>query len=96
MKKDIPKYGATEVIQFVGVRELEPAEQDTVQSLSTEYFEKIKREMHNITNVVVHVTTGGKLMYCLPQMSMATFCRTIDMPMAVISAASRGAWRNGR
>lgn len=61
MKKDIPKYGATEVIQFAGVRELEPSEQDTVQSLSTEYFEKIKREMHNVTNVIVHVTTGGKL-----------------------------------
>jgi hypothetical protein len=31
-----------------------------------------------------------------PQTIIATFCRTIDMPIAVISGVSRGAPRNGR
>ena len=39
---------------------------------------------------------AGKLMYCLPQISIARFCSTMDMPMAVMSAASRGARRSGR
>ncbi len=32
----------------------------------------------------------------LPQMIMARFCRKMDMPMAVIRAASLGAFRRGR
>jgi len=44
-----------EVIQFVGVSELSPEDQATVKSISTDEFEKIKRELHNITNMTVHV-----------------------------------------
>jgi hypothetical protein len=58
-KKDVPKFGNHEIIQFVGVHDLEPSEQDSVQLLTTEYFEKIKRELHNLTNLVVHVQTEG-------------------------------------
>lgn len=46
---------APEVIQFVGVSELSADEQSTISALSTEYFNKIKRELHNITNLTVHV-----------------------------------------
>lgn len=59
-KKDIPKFGVRENIQFVGIKELSPEEQDVVQSLTTEYFSKIKREINNVTDLVVHVKTAGK------------------------------------
>src|SRR3972149_9039288 len=42
-------------IQYVGVSALSPEEQDTVNTLTTEYYEKIKRSLHNETNLVVHV-----------------------------------------
>ena len=38
----------------------------------------------------------GKAFGSRPQISKATCCRTIDMPMAVIRGARRGAWRSGR
>ena len=44
-----------EVIQFVGVSDLPPEEQDVVNKLSTEYFDKIKRSVKNITSLMVHV-----------------------------------------
>lgn len=44
-----------EVIQFVGVSDLAPEEQDIVNKLSTEYFGKIKRSVKNITSLLVHV-----------------------------------------
>ena len=61
MAKDVPKFGEKEVLQFVGLKDLEPEEQDVVQSLSTEYFGKIKREVHNVTNIIVHVKAAGKV-----------------------------------
>jgi len=36
-------------------------------------------------------STAGNGMYCLPQISMAMFCRMIDTPIAVINGARRGA-----
>ncbi|MBW2969460.1 hypothetical protein KY315_01055 [Candidatus Woesearchaeota archaeon] len=44
-----------EIIQFVGVKDLEPMEQETVQRLTTENYEKIKRALKNITSLKVHV-----------------------------------------
>jgi hypothetical protein len=58
-KKEVPKFGAKETIQFVGMKDLTPEEQDVVQSLSTEYFEKIKREIQNNTDLTVHIKTDG-------------------------------------
>ena len=55
MTKDVPKFGEQEVIQFVGVSDLDAAEQAVVHSLTTEHFEKIKRKLHNIVNMSVHV-----------------------------------------
>ncbi|HLF55200.1 MAG TPA: hypothetical protein VI612_05800 [Candidatus Nanoarchaeia archaeon] len=45
----------TEVIQFIGVKDLSSEEQETVQRLTTENYEKIKRKLHNLTNMTVHV-----------------------------------------
>jgi hypothetical protein len=38
----------------------------------------------------------GKASGLRPQISSARCCRMMDMPMAVISGARRGAWRRGR
>ncbi len=60
MEKEIPKFGTHEEIQFVGVSELEPMEQETVQLLSTENYAKIKRAMKNLTSLVIHVKKHEK------------------------------------
>ena len=44
-----------EVVQFVGLKELSPEEQDLVQSLVTKGYEKVRRELRNYTSIVVHV-----------------------------------------
>jgi len=49
-----------EIIQFIGVSDLEPMEQDTVQTLTTENYPKIKRAIKNITSLKVHVKTYKK------------------------------------
>ena len=54
MKKEIPKYGTSEVMQFVGLNELTGEEQDAVNQISTAEFEKVKRELKNIMSMVVH------------------------------------------
>lgn len=59
MKKEVPKFGKHEVIQYVGVTALAPEEQDVIQSLTQEYHEKIKRELHNLTDLVVHAQAAG-------------------------------------
>lgn len=58
--KPIPN---TDLLQFAGLKELEPMEQELVQRISTENFEKIKRMLHNITQIKVQIKTyehGGK------------------------------------
>lgn len=49
-----------EVIQFIGVKELSPEEQAIVNTLSTEYYQKIKRSLKNLTSLAVHVKTYKK------------------------------------
>jgi hypothetical protein len=46
-----------EVIQFIGVKDLSEEEQAIVNTLSTEYYGKIKTYMHNLTSVAVHIKT---------------------------------------
>ena len=55
MVKEVPKYGAQEILQFVGLKALTAEEQDIVNRLSTPYFEKIKRAARNLTNIKVHI-----------------------------------------
>ena len=56
-----------EIIQFIGVNELSEAEQNVVNNLSAEYYEKIKRSLKNLTSMAVHVKThndeGGQKRY---------------------------------
>ncbi|MBI4451383.1 hypothetical protein HY642_05385 [Candidatus Woesearchaeota archaeon] len=60
MPKTVPKFGVKEMVQFVGVSSLDADEQEVVQRLTTEYFEKIKRKLHNVTNMLVHVKVYAK------------------------------------
>lgn len=69
-------------IQFIGVSSLSADEQDTVNKLTTEYFEKIKRSLHNETNLVVHVKThnaeGGRKKYSMHVRAMAPTKQQFD------------------
>ncbi len=49
-----------EIIQFIGVNQLEPEEQQTVNDLATEYYGKLKRTIKNLSSLVVHVKTYAK------------------------------------
>jgi hypothetical protein len=55
MTKEVPKFGVQEVIQFVGVNKLTIEDQESINKLSTEYYEKIKRSVKNITSLSIHV-----------------------------------------
>ena len=44
-----------EIIQFVGVDVLPSNEQAVLQDLCTEYYEKIRRGIKNLTSLVVHL-----------------------------------------
>lgn len=50
----------SDMLQFVGLKSLEPMEQELVQRVSTENFEKIKRMLHNITKIKVHIKSYEK------------------------------------
>ncbi|RJQ19362.1 hypothetical protein C4580_05495 [Candidatus Woesearchaeota archaeon] len=56
MSSGTPREKA-ELIQYIGVSALSPEEQDTVNTIATEHYEKIKRGVHNDTSLVVHVKT---------------------------------------
>lgn len=57
MAKEIPE---NEIIQFIGLKELEPMEQETVQRLATENYEKVKRALNNTTSLKIHIKTYKK------------------------------------
>ncbi|MBN1644892.1 hypothetical protein JW851_02540 [Candidatus Woesearchaeota archaeon] len=50
----------SDILQFVGLKTLEPMEQELVQRISTENFEKIRRMLKNITKVKVQIKTYEK------------------------------------
>ena len=41
--------------QFVGLRDLSPEDQEIVQRLSTEYYEKIRRDLPTVLGLTVHI-----------------------------------------
>ena len=52
-----------EMIQYIGLNDLEPVEQEMVKTLIDEYSYKIKRVLHNLTSLAVHIkchSKGGK------------------------------------
>lgn len=44
-----------EVIQYIGVSSLPAEDQDVVNKITTENYEKIKRDLQNLTSLVVHL-----------------------------------------
>ena len=77
-----------DIIQFIGVSDLSAAEQDTVQVLSREYHEKIKRQLQNITDISVHVKvyekTGDRKKYSLHV--------KVSAPTALFAADKADSW----
>ncbi|HII71406.1 TPA: hypothetical protein HA265_01485 [Candidatus Woesearchaeota archaeon] len=49
-----------EEIQFVGLKELEDVDQKMVQTLCTEYYDKVKRMLHNDVGMKIHIKTLKK------------------------------------
>jgi len=49
-----------EPIQFIGLNELEEVDQEMVQTLATEYYDKIQRELKNVTSLVIHIKSSAK------------------------------------
>ena len=45
------------IIQFVGVNDLAPEEQEIIQNITTENYEKIVTLIQNLTDLIVHVKT---------------------------------------
>ncbi|MFQ5474630.1 MAG: hypothetical protein ACE5DM_02220 [Candidatus Nanoarchaeia archaeon] len=51
------------IVQYIGLTELERVEQEMVLKLVEEYSYKVRRALHNITNLCVHIkqhSKGGK------------------------------------
>ncbi|MBW2997585.1 hypothetical protein KY349_04560 [Candidatus Woesearchaeota archaeon] len=44
-----------EPIQFIGLNELEDVDQQMVQTLATQYYDKIQRALKNLTSLVIHI-----------------------------------------
>jgi hypothetical protein len=49
-----------DIIEFVGLSELDEEEKEVLNNLSTEYYPKIKRLLKNVTSLVVHVKAYKK------------------------------------
>jgi hypothetical protein len=52
-----------EQIQYVGAQDLDAMKKRVLNKLSSEYHEKIRRSLHNITTLIVHIKVhekGGK------------------------------------
>lgn len=81
-----------EQIQFVGMNDLEPTDQYTVQKICAENYNKIKRGLKNSLSLIVHIKCyekeGGKKKYsihirCLsPSKIMIESCRSHDWELA--------------
>jgi ribosome-associated translation inhibitor RaiA len=51
---------AKDLIQFMGLNDIDPVEQDMIKKLSEEYFGKIKRGLKNILTLTVHIKKSNK------------------------------------
>ena len=49
----------TEMIQYIGFKELGEDERDAVEEIATKYHDKVKRLIHNVANLTLHVKTHG-------------------------------------
>lgn len=54
--KSVPKFGVSEIVQFVGLKSLSSEEQEVLYRLSLEYLDKVRRSVQGpISTLVVHV-----------------------------------------
>ncbi len=44
-----------DIIEFVGLSDLDETEKEILNTLSTEYYQKLKRTLKNVTSLVVHI-----------------------------------------
>ncbi|NQU78685.1 hypothetical protein HQ545_02860 [Candidatus Woesearchaeota archaeon] len=49
-----------ESIQFNGLSELDPVDQEMVKTITKEYYDKIQQALKNMTSLVVHIKTHKK------------------------------------
>ncbi len=49
-----------EAIQYIGLDEINEAERAVLDKLSSEYYDKIQRELKNITSITVHIKVHSK------------------------------------
>ncbi len=49
-----------EQIQYTGLDELNTAEKEILNTLSAEYYDKIQRELKNITSLQIHIKAHDK------------------------------------
>jgi ribosome-associated translation inhibitor RaiA len=49
-----------EPIQVIGIKDLDDVEKDTVNQLANQYLEKLKRDLKNMTSIVVHIKITNK------------------------------------
>ncbi|MBI4739741.1 hypothetical protein HY772_09480 [Candidatus Woesearchaeota archaeon] len=49
-----------EIIQFVGLSDLDLVDQEMVRKIIFEQYPKVKRRLHNLTSLVVHIKSYGK------------------------------------
>ncbi|MEM2916281.1 MAG: hypothetical protein QXT19_02910 [Candidatus Woesearchaeota archaeon] len=92
MTKIVPKFGRHELIQFVGVNELDAEQQALVSKLSTESFEKFTRLLKNVEQMVVHIKSyereGKKKKFSLhvrlkaPTTAVIESCKSHDFDLA--------------
>src|SRR3989338_2803932 len=54
-EQEISFEESTEIIQYVGLHELDDKEKETLNKLVTEYHPKVKRLLHNNTSLTVHI-----------------------------------------
>lgn len=77
-----------EIIQFIGMKELSPEEQAIVNTLSTEYYQKIKRSLKNLTSLAIHIKMhkkgGAKKKYSIHIRAIA--------PTAIIESKRAADW----
>ncbi|MFC1753253.1 hypothetical protein ACFL96_07655 [Thermoproteota archaeon] len=57
MKKEIIDQ---EIIQYIGLNDLDPVDQEMVKKLVDEYSYKVKRVLHNVTSLVLHIKRHSK------------------------------------
>ncbi|MBS3136849.1 HPF/RaiA family ribosome-associated protein [Candidatus Woesearchaeota archaeon] len=55
IEQEVSFEETSEIIQYVGLDQLDDKERETLNKLSTEYHPKVKRLLHNNTSLTIHI-----------------------------------------